>query len=62
MEPELIRITISNLVWRLWHYGHFIHDFIMPVLLYINTVNKNVKGIYVINKGYEHQYKMYKSN
>ena len=29
-----------------WHYGHFIHDFIMPMILYINDSNPNLKKIY----------------
>jgi hypothetical protein len=32
-----------------WHYGHFIHDFIMPMILYINDSNPNLKKIYLIN-------------
>ena len=32
-----------------WHYGHFIHDFIMPMIVYINDSNPNLKKIYLIN-------------
>ena len=32
-----------------WHYGHFIHDFIMPMILYINQSNPGLKKIYLLN-------------
>jgi hypothetical protein len=32
-----------------WHYGHFIHDFIMPMIFYINNSNLGLKKIYLLN-------------
>ena len=32
-----------------WHYGHFIHDFIMPMIFYINNSNKGLKKVYLLN-------------
>jgi hypothetical protein len=31
------------------HYGHFIHDFIVPVIHYINTNNSKYTHIYLLN-------------
>lgn len=32
---------------QLWHYGHFIHDFIVPVIYYLNTANVKYEHIYM---------------
>jgi hypothetical protein len=32
----------------LWHYGHFIHDFIMPMIHYMNENNVSWKTVYLI--------------
>jgi hypothetical protein len=40
-----IKLRINIGIGRLWHYGHFIHDFIMPVIAYLSA-NPSVKHIY----------------
>jgi hypothetical protein len=50
-NTDILGVSIKDypqMGW-LWHYGHFIHDFIMPMILYINDSNPNLKKIYLIN-------------
>jgi hypothetical protein len=35
-------------VGSLWHYGHFIHDFIMPMIAYMNENKVSWKTVYLI--------------
>jgi hypothetical protein len=55
-SSNTIGILIKKPGGNLWHYGHFIHDFIMPVILYINTQNNIViKNIYLITEDSSHE-------
>ena len=40
---EIIILNVKKpeeYIGKLWHYGHFIHDFIVPVITYINNTKK----------------------
>jgi hypothetical protein len=56
---KAVRIDIIPIKGLLWHYGHFIHDFIMPVILYINESNPRLTHIFIIQKTYQHEHKAY---
>lgn len=52
MESEIILRMVKNVPDKrgsLSHYGHFIHDFIVPVIHYINTNNSKYNHIYLLH-------------
>ena len=57
-----VRIDIIPTKGLLWHYGHFIHDFIMPAILYINASNPTLTHMYLIQKVYQPQHRTHVTN
>jgi hypothetical protein len=52
MESKIILRMVKNVPDKrgnFSHYGHFIHDFIVPVIHYINTNNSKYTHIYLLN-------------
>jgi len=52
--PVVLNI-IKNNPGSLWHYGHFIHDFIIPMIYYINKHNINYNHIYLNYKSSDYR-------
>jgi len=61
-ESTEIKISLKGFSGRCWHYGHFIHDVIMPIIKYLNSQKKLLTKIHIINKQYESRFNLHKTS